>query len=386
MARKRSKVPPQPHTDLRGVRVLFRAGRWRYRAAITVEGKRIVGPLREDPESAHRDYLGLAARATAPVRAVVTLQQGLQAVLAEQQARGRASERSRASTASVCEALLRAWEPDLVLADLTAEDLDWYVTSAVGAGRSLTTVIEKDLPVLRGALKSAGIRWPAEFSTPRKPRRVMAVLTSDEVARLLEGVRSRPIRDRRGNPLSLAARAHHADIMELLYLTGLRAGELARITVADIDLSRCTIKVRNHKDAGAALQASEETLALGEESRDLLARLVASAAPAARARGDGQRPASMRLIPGGELYLSTMFARWAKRLGEPRLCGRTLRHSFVSATLQLTGDLAMTRDLARHRSVQTTARYVHALTQQQRETRAALAGLLKASQTPAGGA
>jgi integrase len=384
MAARKKPIPTKPKPGLRGVRPVFCGQRWQFRAVATFEGRRVVGPLRDDAGSAHRDYLGLRERCTTPTGPVLTLAEGLAAVLGEQRARGRASERSRNSTKLICEALMRAWKPEMLLSDINAEELNWYVRTAGDNGRNTTTILEKDLPTLRAALKAGNFRWPTEFAAPRRPRRTMSVLTSNEVAHLLQRIRTEEFRHEYDYPLDLSSRALHADLIELLYLSGLRLGELCRLTAADVDTFHCTLTVRNHKDAGSTLQASTEHVVLSQHSRDLLARLVARAAPASQKSVRKRLPAkglgSLLLVPGGESYMNTMFARWKERLGEPRLCGRTLRHSFVSASLQITGDLAATRDLARHRSVQTTSRYVHALTQRQSATRAALFGLIDRSQ------
>lgn len=368
------KRPPQPllPRGSRGVRLLFTGRIWKFRAVVTVDGKRQNGPLRGSYEEAHRDWMRLVGDRQAPRGPVVTLGQGLAAVLAEQALRGRASERSQRATQATCRAILGAWREDIPLSKITGRELDWYVKAAAAKGRAMTSVVEKDLPLLRRALGLGGVPWPADFAPPRKPRRPMAVFTPREVqqllARLEEQSKSAYGQDR-------PARHYHRDLVELLWLTGLRAGELARLTIADVDLGRCTLLVRNNKDAGLLGESIDE-IELPEQARDLLERLVARTLPdgpkQARRHLESQTP----LIQGGEHYLSLMFRRLRERLKEPRLCGRTLRHSFVSAVLQSTGDLALTRDLARHRSLGTTTRYVHALRGNQRQVRAGLSALL----------
>lgn len=382
---KPQKIPPKPHLPKgsTGIRLGLKNGRWRFRAVVKIQGRQVTGPYREDFGSAHADWLGLVGRRNAPPRVVRTLAQGLAAALAAQEQRGRAGKNSQQSTQLVAAALLRAWDGDLPLEGIDAGELDWYVSHATKGGRALATVVEKDLPMLRQAMRAGGATWPAGFTAPRKPRRHMAVLTSDELVQILDRVRREVFHDRLGRRFGVPARERHADLIEFLWLTGLRVGEAARLSVADIDLPRCSLTVRNHKDAGAVLGVSQDVVVLGEQSRDLLCRLVAAAAPRrAEQRKKNVPPARLLLWPGGMDQIARTLHTLKRRLGEPRLCGRTLRHSFVSATLKLTGDLAATRDLARHRSVQTTARYVHALTQQQSSVRSALAESVKSGRTP----
>jgi integrase len=314
----------------------------------------------------------LVADRQAPVQVVVTLGEGLAAVLAEQAMRGRASPRSRAATEATTRVLLSAWQPELPLASITSRELDWYLQAAIAKGRSITSVLQKDIPLLRRAMMLGGASWPVDWVRPRLPRRPMSVLTPQEVRLILDRLREPTAPDPASQVRAtwLDARAHHADLIELLWLTGLRSGELARLTLGDVDPQRCCLRVTNHKDAGV-LDASVDEIQLPESAQALLERLVA------RAKGGSSRPAdSRKLIPGGEHFLDLALKRIGARLGEPRLSGRTLRHSFVSAVLQTTGDMALTRDLARHRSVATTTRYVHALQGDQRAARAALVALL----------
>lgn len=338
--RRKRKLPT-------GVRRLEKGGRDRYRATCTVDGRRIVGTLRDDPNTAHRDYLRLIEERDRPPRVVTTLEDGLAAAMAHKRAQGVAKERSLAASRTVCRVLLEAWRHDAPLSDvITADQINWYIKAAQGRGRDLRTIKEKDLPMLKLAAKKGGIEWPIGIRPIRLPKKARKFFDPDELVELVERVRNEPIRWKsgrnKGKLRDFPARERAADIVEVFACTGIRAAEFARMVVGDIDLRRRAIVVGNAKDVG-----NEDLISLPKTLDGPVRRLIAGADE----RG--------RIMPGGEPSLSTLFERWQQRLEEPRLCGRTLRHSFLTMVQFDTGDLAATREAGRHASLKTTSIYVH---------------------------
>lgn len=380
---------PKPATPagLRNVRPRWLAGRWRWRAVLTIDGRRLVGPTRDTPQQAARDVPRIEAEAKRPAVSPVTLGEALGSVLAWQAARGQASARSRAALGSVVRAILRHLPEGAPVGSLGAFELVTYAREAQAAGRAARTIAEKDLPTLREAFRLAGAPWPHGIKPPRVPRRPMAFFRAEELAPILARLREPAPSLGAGEPAEELAggRFLHADLLELLFLTGLRVGELARLRLGDLDPVACELRVLNHKDAGHAAPTVDRVV-LPLEAGPLLARLKARAACAFRGqqgrRATPEAEAAALLVPGGEHFLSCMFGRLRARFAEPRLNGRALRHSFVSAALAATGDLAAARDMARHRNVSTTGLYVHALQDPARAARGAMLATLNPSTVP----
>src|SRR5262249_7246376 len=67
--------------------------------------------------------------------------------------------------------------------------------------------------------------------TPRRPKRLPNVLSTEEVSRLLEAAPSR----------------HDKLLLGLMYATGLRVSEVVRLSASDVDLSRGVLRVREGK-------------------------------------------------------------------------------------------------------------------------------------------
>jgi site-specific recombinase XerD len=93
----------------------------------------------------------------------------------------------------------------------------------------------------------------AGLSVPRGPRRLPVVLKARQVDRLLAG--PRPV-----DPVGLRDRA----ILELLYATGIRVGELCGLRLGDVDLAEDSVRVLGKG-------AKQRVVPFGEPARDLRA-------------------------------------------------------------------------------------------------------------------
>ncbi len=251
----------------------------------------------------------------------------------------------------------------------------------VHRGRALSTVVQKDLPLLKRAFQAAELDWQMGVRRPRLPRRPMPYYEPEEFSRLLVRMRTEEFRDKRGLVQKLPSRGWHADLAEFLATTGARAGELARLRPVDFDLGGWTVDIVNNKHAGAAA-ASIDRLQLDPARGDLYRRLIRHASPGILKDHEGVPREEVLILPAGESSWTSICRHWKRRLGDPKLCGRTLRHTFVSAVLRVTGDPAAARELGRHRSAETTMRYVHALGLDRRKAVQSVGALLAPPQTP----
>ncbi len=195
----------------------------------------------------------------------------------------------------------------------------------------------------------------AALGTPRGPQRLPAVLKQRQVNQLLAG--PQPV-----DPVGLRDRA----VLELLYATGIRVGELCGLRLHSIDLAAGSVRVLGKG-------AKERIVPFGEPARvalvDYLTRGrpamkpdVAAAIPASET-GNGlgealffnrrRRPMTPRDVRG-------MLERYRAAAGVPQgTSPHTLRHSFATHLLEGGADLRAVQELLGHVALTTTQTYTH---------------------------
>jgi integrase/recombinase XerC len=196
----------------------------------------------------------------------------------------------------------------------------------------------------------------AELGVPRGARRLPVVLKPRQVDRLLAG--PTPV-----DPVGLRDRA----ILELLYATGIRVGELCGLRLGDVDLGSDTVRVLGKG-------AKQRIVPFGEPARaallDYLARGRSAMLPEGRdpARPDGRgseadREAlffNRRARPMGQRDVRAMLERYRVGAGIPAgTSPHTLRHSFATHLLEGGADLRAVQELLGHVALTTTQTYTH---------------------------
>ena len=183
----------------------------------------------------------------------------------------------------------------------------------------------------------------ALLELPRLPCRLpRALLSREEVRRVLEAP------DRR-SPVGLRDRA----LLETLYATGVRVGELIRLGVEDVDTEERVLRVREGK---------------GRKDRDLPLTRAASRAIEAylvsgrpRLVGAAARPELFLSVAGFALKRASvgrLIRRWAGRARiRKRVTCHGFRHSLATHLLKAGTDIRHIQVLLGHRSLQTTERY-----------------------------
>jgi integrase/recombinase XerD len=184
---------------------------------------------------------------------------------------------------------------------------------------------------------------------PRVEQRLpRSILARDEVRRMLDAP------DRR-DPRGLRDRA----ILETLYATGIRAGELARLRLEDVDPEDRLLRIVCGKGR------KDRTVPLTRAAATAIARYLDAGRPHVR----GARTSRwLFLAPrGGRLYgsaLSALVADAAEAGGVDRhaTC-HTFRHSVATHLLKGGADIRHIQQLLGHASLETTALYtrVHPL-------------------------
>ncbi len=238
--------------------------------------------------------------------------------------------------------------------------------------------------------------WPLGdvrgFMRARVPPRLPVVLTRDEVARVLAQLQ--------GMPLTIAS---------LLYGSGLRRLEAARLRVKDIDFNHLQIQIWNGKGyqhrlttlAPELLQPLEDQIErvrqyLREDSRRnqydgvwmpaALARKNPGARftlgwqylfPSAKLSLDPESGA-LRRHHVDESAISKFIRRAAVRAGvEKTVTSHTLRHSFATHLLESGADIRTVQEQLGHRDVKTTEIYTHVLNRGARGVRSPFSDLNK---------
>lgn len=267
--------------------------------------------------------------------------------------RGRSAHTVRAYLSDVGSLLAHAVSENAEdLADLELGTLRRWLGAQSESGMSRATLAR------RAATARAFTAWavreelitadPAlRLKAPKREKSLPGVLQQGQVQRLVAGAESAAAE---GEPLALRNRA----MLELLYATGVRVGELAGLDVDDLDPDRRTLRV------------------LGKGNKE---RTVPYGLPAALAVDDWLRrgrPALAAAESGPALFLGARGKRVDQRqvrsvvkglldgLGDTSATGpHALRHSAATHLLDGGADLRAVQEILGHSSLATTQIYTH---------------------------
>jgi integrase/recombinase XerC len=181
------------------------------------------------------------------------------------------------------------------------------------------------------------------LATPKTERRLPRVLSPVEAAALVE-------RPTAGEPVGLRDRA----VLELLYATGIRVGELCGLDVDDLDTGRRVVRVLGKG-------AKERTVPYGVPAAGALDSWLRVGRPALAVTGSGAAlflglrgrridPRAVRRLVHG--YLGEVE-------GGPDVGPHGLRHSAATHLLEGGADLRSVQELLGHATLGTTQIYTH---------------------------
>jgi integrase/recombinase XerC len=188
-----------------------------------------------------------------------------------------------------------------------------------------------------------GANAAESVTAPRVRRSLPRDLTVDEMFNLLDRIEG-------GDEVSLRDRA----ILELLYASGLRVGELVSLDLDDVDLSASMLRVLGKGSKERMVPFGRKALAA------LRAWLAAAGALRARAPDPGAVFLNQR---GGRLTDRSVRRILDRRIHEAAIQAHVsphaLRHSFATHLLGAGADLRAIQELLGHASLSTTQRYTH---------------------------
>ncbi len=191
-------------------------------------------------------------------------------------------------------------------------------------------------------------RWiednPAKLlSTPKLDKHIPSFLSEEEMQKFLD----LPISNK---PLDLRDRA----MLELLYATGLRVGELVGSNIEDINFPERLIRVRGKGKKERILPFGKTA----EESLQSYLRVRSSIH-----KGEIDERAVFLNVRGGRItsrsvqrIVDSHFRQTALRR---KISPHSLRHSFASHLLSRGADLRVIQELLGHESLATTQKYTH---------------------------
>ena len=206
-------------------------------------------------------------------------------------------------------------------------------------------------------LFSALFRAEAIFSNPleeveivlTEPSSVKAVFSQDEMRRFLDSI-----------PTHTGFGVRDRAIFELMYVTGMRLGEIAKLDVGDVDFSQDQVFIRcgkGRKDRMVPLGrlAKEYLLQWTNKARQWFS--ATETEPAMFLNRDGRR------IPVSNVRAQLLKYLKAAGITREGLTPHSIRHSCATHLLENGADIRYVQELLGHASIETTAEYTRQVAQ-----------------------
>ncbi|HSJ21229.1 MAG TPA: tyrosine recombinase XerC [Nocardioidaceae bacterium] len=195
----------------------------------------------------------------------------------------------------------------------------------------------------------------ALLGSPKAHRTLPSALRRDEARELLEAAAARA-------DDGSAVGARDVAILEVLYATGVRVGELCGLDVGDVDHERRVVRVLGKG-------RKERTVPFGRPAEKALDRWLSSGRP--QLAVDGSGPALFLGVRGRRIdqraVRTMVHARLADVPGAPDLGPHGLRHTAATHLLEGGADLRTVQELLGHASLATTQIYTHVTTDRLRQ-------------------
>ena len=265
--------------------------------------------------------------------------------------RGRSEHTARAYLGDVRSLVLHAGEPD-DLGALTLPVLRGWLAEQARSGVARTTLARRTAAVrtfTAWAVRTG--RTPtdagARLVAPRAHRTLPAVLRPEQAAAALEAAEAGAVQ------LDPVALRDHL-VVELLYATGIRVGELCALDLVDVDQGRRVVRVLGkggrERTVPYGVPAERALRRWTTHGRPVLVGPRSGAALLLGARGGRLDPRAAR---------RTVHETVASAPGAPDLGPHGLRHSAATHLLEGGADLRVVQELLGHATLSTTQLYTH---------------------------
>ncbi|WP_301925071.1 tyrosine recombinase XerC [Corynebacterium glaucum] len=254
---------------------------------------------------------------------------------------------------------VRAYQSDLALlagvvdvfADFTLENLRLWLADAVAQGKARSTLARRTASVRafsswayhQGYLEAD---VAARLVTPKINRQLPTVVRPETAEEMVSG--SNPVDEPADSPEALRDRA----MLELLYATGIRVGELTGLNVGDVDLVRHVAKVTGKGNKQRVVPFGVPAARTVEEWLDGGRPELADDDEAALFVGSRGKRIDQRQV-------RRVVERAAQRAGASDVTPHSMRHSAATHLLEGGADLRVVQELLGHSSLQTTQIYTH---------------------------
>lgn len=232
---------------------------------------------------------------------------------------------------------------NISIEDVNVEDVRDYYEHLLGWQRPDTA--RGHMVCLRSVIKclrrrDPNIMDPEEIRLPKREKREVVYLTKAEVEEFINVV----ARKRRGYPE--VNRLRNVAIMELLYATGLRVGELCRLNKNSIKNHQFTVIGKSKEPRICFINSrAEEAINkyLNKRTDSSMAMFISN-------------QTERRITPG---TVRRIFQRACDMSDFEGVHPHTLRHSFATYMLEREVDLIYISQMMGHQSLDTTRMYTH---------------------------
>lgn len=198
----------------------------------------------------------------------------------------------------------------------------------------------------------------ARLRAPTPESRLPRVLTREQMAGIFDGLAARAAT---GDPVA----GRDLAIVELLYGSGLRVGELVGADLGDVDLERLTVRVLGKG-------AKQRVVPFGVPAAAALGRYLERDRPALSLAASADRQAFFLGRSGRRLGSRAVYSLVAGILNSLPGAGpagpHALRHTAATHLLDGGADLRAVQELLGHSSLGTTQIYTHVSTERLRES------------------
>lgn len=173
--------------------------------------------------------------------------------------------------------------------------------------------------------------------------------TQDEVSKLIAASYQTDVVKKNGRRYKIKRPNGDRDkaIIMILLDTGLRLGELSRLTIGDINLDNGEIYIRPHR---SGVKGKSRTVYLGARSRQAVWKYIA--------KRQAQRDLSQPLIELRGSSIRLLLSRIGKNAGVPHTHPHKFRHTFAITYLRNRGDIFTLQRLLGHSTLDMTKRYL----------------------------